>query len=236
MALPILNDKPKYHLIVPSTGKDVRYRPYLVKEEKILMMALESQDKQQTLDAIVDTIMACVDGEIVRDELTVFDIEYIFLKIRSKSVGEKITIGLKCNVCENPNEVDINVDDVPVPAVKKDDAVIELDKNIHLTMRYPNFKDMGEMDLIEDVTDTEKTFELITKCLYSVQTGDENILIADEPKANVNAFIESLSAAQFEKIKNFVQNMPRLEKEVRFKCAHCESENSGILRGIEDFF
>lgn len=236
MALPILNDKPKYRLTVPSTGKEVKYRPYLVKEEKVLMLALESQDKQQTLDAIVDTIMACVDGDVNRNDLTVFDIEYMFLKIRSKSVGEKINIGLRCTVCENVNEVTLSVDDIPAPQVKKEDSILELDKDLYLKMKYPNFSDMTEIEQLGDKTDTEKTFNIVSKCLHSLQTGDENILIADETKESINAFIESLSAAQFEKIKDFIQNMPRLEKAVSFECTDCGSKNDGVLKGIEDFF
>ena len=105
MALPKLNDKPKYELVIPSTGQTVRFRPYLVKEEKVLMMAMESEDQVSMFSAIVDTIEACVDGDINKQALASFDVEYMFVKIRSKSVGESITISPECNQCEERNEL-----------------------------------------------------------------------------------------------------------------------------------
>ncbi len=116
MALPKLNDKPKYELTIPSTGKKVKYRPYLVKEEKILMMALESGDKHSALNAVIDTIEACVSDKVDRTQLALFDIEYMFIMIRSKSVGEISEVGIKCASCNAVNEISIQLDNVKLKA------------------------------------------------------------------------------------------------------------------------
>lgn len=235
MALPKLNDKPKYQLQVPSTGKKVKYRPYLVKEEKVLMIALESQDKKQALDAVVDTILACVDGDVNRKELTLFDVEYMFIKIRSKSVGEKAKIGLRCAECEEVNELEVDLDNVEVENPDVTSSEIVLDKNITLKMVYPNFETMSFLEDF-DGTETDKVFKLITSCMHSIETEEENILFEDETEKEIMEFVESLSTEQFSKIRDFVENMPRIEKRIDFNCSSCSKENKVHLRGIDDFF
>src|SRR5210317_1903295 len=112
MALPKLNDTPKYDIVIPSTKANVKFRPFLVKEQKVLLIAMESQDQTQILNAIVDTIRACAQSDINVAKLTAFDIEYLFTKIRSKSVGEKATVAIKCSECEHSNKVDVNLDKI----------------------------------------------------------------------------------------------------------------------------
>lgn len=236
MALPILNDKPKYVMTIPSTGQEVKYRPYLVKEEKILMMALESQDKSQAMNAIVDTIVACVEDHINKNILTVFDIEYAFLKIRSKSVGEKVSLGLKCSECEHINDVSVNIDNIEVPVVKKGSENIKITDNITIKMKYPNFTDMVAIEKLNNISETDKTFKIIIKCMESVQTDEENLLIKDEKEEDVMNFIESLSSTQFELIRDFVEAMPRVEHTIDYKCEGCGHDNHLDLKGIEDFF
>jgi hypothetical protein len=118
MALPKLNDTPKYDIVIPSTDKKVRYRPYLVKEEKVLMMAMESQDMNAILNAVVDTITACVQEPVEKDKLTIFDVEYMFTQIRAKSVGETSKVGIKCKHCETSNEVGIDVSSIKINVPK----------------------------------------------------------------------------------------------------------------------
>lgn len=235
MALPKLNDKPKYELTIPSTGKKVKYRPYLVKEEKILMMALESGDKQSALNAVIDTIEACVSGQVDRNDLTIFDIEYMFIMIRSKSVGEVSEVGIKCTSCSTVNEISIQLDNVHVEKPDNKLSEIELSDTISLKMKYPSFSDVSSLEG-KDLSNTEKVFHLIGKCLESVTTDDEHILIKDTPEAEVTEFIESLSSSQFMKVKDFIEKIPSVEKEVKFKCKSCLAENEILLRGIDDFF
>ena len=235
MALPKLNDKPKYELTIPSLQEKVRYRPYLVKEEKVLMMALESQDKTSALHAVVDTITSCIDAEIDKSKLTLFDIEYMFIIIRSKSVGEVSDLGLKCSSCEKVNDVSVKLDDVEIKRDKEVSKEIQLDENISLTMKYPNFNDVLKFE-DNELTDTERTFMLIGKCMESIETEEENILLKDVSDKEIDDFIESLNSQQFAKVREYVENMPRVEKEVKFICGGCEKENKIILSGIDDFF
>ena len=164
MALPKLNDKPKYELIIPSSKQNVKFRPYLVKEEKVLMMALESQDKAASLNAVVDTISSCVQDEFDSSKLTLFDIEYMFIMIRSKSVGEVSQLGIKCKQCEKTNEVAVRLDDIEVKQDRIVEKDIELEENITLSMKYPNFNDVLKFE-DDKLTETEKTFMLIGKCM-----------------------------------------------------------------------
>lgn len=234
MALPKLNDKPKYELVIPSSGKKVKYRPYLVKEEKVLMMALESGDKNTALNAVVDTIEACINDPINKQDLSIFDIEYMFIMIRSKSVGEISEVGVKCAKCNTVNEVSIKLDDVKLPNVS-DNKDIEISNTISLQMRYPGYMDVASLE-DKNLTETEKVFKLIGKCIESVTTEDEFILIKDTPESELEEFIESLSSAQFLKIKDFVEKIPSVEKDVIFNCKSCGDKNDIKLRGIDDFF
>ena len=236
MASPKINDKPKYELVVPSTGKSLRYRPYLVIEEKILMLAMESQDKKAALNAIVDTITACVDEDLNKKDLTIFDIEYMFIKIRSKSIGETTTIGLKCKSCDVVNEVQVNLDEVKIKSNKEVDKEISVDGDITLKMKWPQFYDVVLIEENEKLSETERTFKLIAKCMESIVTEDEIFLLKDESEEEVMRFIDSLNTEQFNKIKDFVQNMPRAEKEIEYSCTSCGHENKLVLRGIDDFF
>jgi dGTP triphosphohydrolase len=235
MALPKLNDKPKYELIIPSSKQNVKFRPYLVKEEKVLMMALESQDKAASLNAVVDTISSCVQDEFDSSKLTLFDIEYMFIMIRSKSVGEVSQLGIKCKQCEKTNEIAVRLDDIEVKQDRIVEKDIKLEENITLSMKYPNFNDVLKFE-DNNLTETEKTFILIGKCMESIETEEENIMLKDVSDTEVNDFIESLNTEQFTKVKEYVENMPRVEKEIKFVCGGCETENTMVLSGIDDFF
>ena len=145
MALPKLNDTPKYDVVIPSTQNKVRYRPFLVKEEKVLMMALETKDQRKALEAIVDTIEACVTDDIDAKKLTTFDVEYMFTQIRSKSVGETSKINIKCDECNSSIEVEVPIDDVKIE-LPKISNIVELTKDISIKMKWPAYSDMTEFD------------------------------------------------------------------------------------------
>jgi len=235
MALPKLNEVPNYELVIPSTQEKVKFRPYLVKEEKVLMIAMESEDQVQILNAIADTIEACVEDNVKVQSLPTFDIEFMFLQIRSKSVGENITLNLKCEKCEEANEVIIPVDDIQVslPDVSN---VIELSKDISLEMKWPAFSSILDKNIVDNESVTDQTFRLITKCIDSVLTEEERIVFKDESEQEQLAFIESLSSDQFSKIQNFLQAMPNLSHDVEFTCTSCTHENKLTLQGFNDFF
>ncbi|MDB2657533.1 gp26 family baseplate hub assembly chaperone [Crocinitomicaceae bacterium] len=236
MALPKLNDKPKYEVVIPSTQASVRFRPYLVKEEKVLMMAMESKNQKQMLEAVVDTITACIDEPIQKNSLTIFDVEYLFTQIRSKSVGETANVGLKCDKCEHTNEVQVKLDNIKVDMVKTD-SVIDLGNDIKLKMQYPKYQNIINTEsLQEESSTTQQTFDMIVQCIDSVQTDDENIKISDEAHSDVMAFIESLNTQQFTKIREFIEKMPKLKHNLDYTCEKCSHEHNVVLEGMNDFF
>jgi hypothetical protein len=234
MALPKLNQNPLYELTIPSTNKKVRYRPFLVKEEKVLMIAMESQDQKQALNAIADTVVACVDDKIDKYSLTMFDVEYMFLKIRAKSVGETSTVGVACSSCETQNEITIPLDDIKIE-VKKTDKNIQLTPEVSVEMRYPTFMTMAN-SVSNSSTSTDIIFSAIAECIEAIVTDEERILAKDTPAEEMVEFIESMNTAQFEKIRTFAESIPKLSHEVKFECGSCSAENTLVLEGIQDFF
>ena len=235
MALPKINNAPKYEIVIPSTGQKVRYRPYMVKEEKILMLAMESEDQNQIFNAIADTIVACIDGDVDRNKLTTFDIEYMFIQIRSKSVGENIDLNLKCMKCENNNEVSIKLDDINVE-MPKISNIIKITDDVSIQMSYPTFNNILNGNILEDGSPTTQTFNVIAQCIDVVLTDDERIIFKDETKEEQMSFIESLSSEQFNGIKLFMEKMPSLQHDVEYTCSACQHENKITLQGMNDFF
>jgi|TARA_B100001094_G_scaffold125884_1_gene121992 hypothetical protein len=232
MALPKINTAPKYEAVVPSTKQTVRFRPYLVKEEKVLMMAMETQDQKQAMAAVVDTIEACVSDPIEKNKLTTFDVEYLFTRIRAKSVGETVKAGLKCESCEHPNEMVIPIEEVTID-VPDIDNKLEIADNINLVMRWPRYNDIT--DLSDFKSQTEMTFAMIERCIESVETAEEKIMFKDESAADRQAFIESLSGDQFTKLREFMEAMPQMKHTLEFKCGKCGHDNNVELQGMQDF-
>ena len=231
MALPKLNNVPKYETVIPSTQQSVRFRPYLVKEEKVLMLAMESQDTQQALNAVVDTIESCIEG-IEKSKLTTFDVEYLFTRIRAKSVGETTKLALKCTECETPNETVIPIEDITIDVPKIANKV-KITDDISVSLRWPRYNDI--MDLNDYTSQTEMTFKMIIRCMEAIENGDERIMVKDESEAEVLEFVDSLNADQFGKIREFVEAMPQLKHDVEFKCSGCGHENKIQLQGMNDF-
>ena len=235
MALPKLNDKPKYDLVIPSTQQNVRFRPYLVKEEKVLMMAMESEDQLQIFEAIADTIEACVDDPINKRLLTSFDVEYMFVKIRAKSVGESITLAPKCGECETANDVKVVLDDLVVDAPQGDN-IIKLNDDISIKMKYPSYLGMLDQSILDSKSPTEQTFSMILKCVDSVLTEDESMLFSDETVSSQMGFIESLSSTQFDMIRKFIETIPQVTYDASYECSGCGAKQELILKGMNDFF
>lgn len=234
MALPKLNAHPKYEMAIPSTKQMVRYRPYLVQEEKVLLLAMESQDTATAIKAIVDTITACVDDEIDANKLTTYDVEWMFIQLRSKSVGEKSKIGYKCKSCEASNELDVDLSQVTVvgDTTKK---TIQLTNDISITMKYPEYMKMLEIDQ-KNVSGSSVIFWLIRNCIESINTDDEKLLAKDHTEKELDEFIESMTNDQFQKLTEFVESMPKVTHEVEFNCTSCNENNKITLEGLNDFF
>ncbi len=233
-ALPKLNATPKYEMVIPSTGKTVMFRPYLVKEEKILMMAFESKDEKAAMQAMLDTIDVCVEGDYVKNKLTTFDIEYMFTQIRGKSVGESINVKTKCSECETENDVNIILADIKVD-VPEVDKIIPLTDTISLEVQYPPFKSLI-VNQDKRKNETEMSFILMKECMAAVINGDERVAISEVPEKEVNDFVDSLNTSQIKQIGEFVEKIPVLKKDVEFECSSCKHHNKITLQGIQDFF
>ena len=231
MALPRLNDVPKYTLKIPSTKKEITYRPFLVKEQKVLLMALESQDDKQILQAILDTIEACVLDKINATNLALFDLEYVFLKIRSVSVGEGAEVTIKCQKCENPVKTKIDLNSITFD--KMPENRIKINDKYTIQMMYPTFN--TTISGVSNSTLAEQVYISAIGCLDKLLTNDEVIDFKDETEEEKKAFLESLTALQFESIIEFVNNLPRLRKEVEYKCEECNTINKTTLEGLQDF-
>ena len=234
MALPQVNSS-RYTVFVPGLGKEVEFRPYLVKEEKILMVAMESNDQKQILGAIKDVIQACVFDSINVNNLAVFDLEVLFLHLRAKSVGEKINVNVKCQdeECQLESPIEINLDDIKAPVIEKDDNVVMLSDDIGMTLRYPSFEDIQRFDP-EYLEKIDGIMELLVLCI-------ENIFDTEEVYENSSdkekmEFIENLNTDQFQTISKFFDGMPSLKHDIEFTCVKCEKENKVELKGIQSFF
>jgi len=236
MALPKLNAAPKYALTIPSTGQEIYYRPFLVKEQKVLLIAYESKDRKQVIKAILDTVDACLETEVSVHTLTTFDIDYLFTQIRAKSVGEKVDLKIKCTHCEHFNDVQVNLEEIEVPEIEGS-KVVELNDEISVKLQYPSYTQfIRNPKILESESDTETIMEIIISCMESIQTEEENILLKDESREEIVRFLDSMTSEQFDKISDFVQKMPSMKKDVEFPCVSCGETSEVELRGIDDFF
>ena len=234
MALPKLNDTPKYHTKVPSTGKEITYRPFLVKEEKVLLLALESADPKQIGRAILDTVVACTYDNIREDDLTGYDVEYLFLHIRGKSVGETSNIVLTCSNCnhENPNE--INLDKIEVPSPPKDN-IVSITNQISVEMRQPSFVSLSKNKNIASDKISDQVFGLIQESIAAILTDEERIDVKDTSYEEFQEFLDSMTGAQFAKLREYVEQMPTVRTDVQYSCEKCGTEHNVTIQGMQNF-
>ena len=235
MALPVVNAS-RYSTILPSTGQEIEYRPYLVKEEKIMMVALESKDQKAIMRAMKDVAQACVFTDINVDSLTSFDLEWIFLKLRTKSVGENTRVRLKCEDegCNKNTEIDVNLDDISLSEIIEN-KVIKLTDDIGVVMRYPQINMLEEHDE-ETLKTPDGAFEMVIDCLETIYDEENVYQVIDETRESVKGFIENLNSRQFGMIIDWLKDIPSLEKDIEWNCVACNKENSVKLRGLQSFF
>ena len=237
MALPKLN-VPVYEAVLPSTEKVIKYRPFLVKEEKLLLTAQESGE-EAVLPAVKQIIKNCVQGEIDVDNLPIFDIEYVFLRLRAKSVGEEITLGLKpwgCpqndgELCKFTTEVSVNLEEIKCVKDKTHTSKIMLDDKIGIMMKYPDISQLNTKG-----SENEMGFEVIKKCINMIFTEEETHERDSFSDKELDDFIDSLNTKQMEKIKNFFDTMPVLKHTVKYTCKTCDEEKETTLQGLQSFF
>ena len=233
MALPKLNTV-TYDLSLPSTGQKLEYRPFLVKEQKALMIAQESNDNKQIEKAFAQIINDCVIDDVDPYAMPMFDIEYIFLRIRGKSVGEKIQLNLLCPDDEETRvSVEIDLEEVDVQMQKEHTNTIELGNDVSMIMKYPCLKDMIGFDEEGEITNL---FEMIRRCVSEVRQGETVYNRVDISDKELDEFIESMTASNFEDVTNFFQTMPKLMHVVDVTNPKTKKKNEIPIEGLQSFF
>ena len=229
MALPLLST-PEYDIEVPSTKETITIRPFLVKEEKILLTALEGGDEKEIVKSIKQVMKNCILSDVEIDNLSFFDFEYIFLMMRSKSVGDVIELNLEHH-CGETNKVSIDINSIQVQFSEDHSDTIKLNDDIGIKMKYPT---ISNTDMFTDTNDVNKVFEIMETSIDYVY--DSETVYDEFTKEELKSFLESMDKDQLEKIMNFFNTMPSLEHKIEYTCTNCGEVQKYILRGISDFF
>ena len=230
---------PTYELVLPSTEQTIQFRPFLVKEEKLLVLALESEDTKQITTAIKAVLKSCVLTKGVKVEnLPTFDIEFLFLNIRGKSVGEELQVNIICPVDEETQvTVDVFLDDIQVQ--KNEDHInkIQLDENLMMEMKYPSLDQFIKNNFdFNEKNAMDQSFQLIATCIDKIYTEDEVWATADCTKKEVNEFLESMNSGQFKEIEKFFETMPKLSHTIKVTNPKTKVESDVVLEGLASFF
>ena len=233
MALPKLNT-PTYELELPSTAEKIKYRPFLVKEQKILMMAQESGDENEIASAMGSLVSSCTFGSVDSKLSPMFDLEYVFLRIRAKSVGETVKLNLTCpDDGKTSVPVDLNLDDIDVQISDEHTNEISINENIKVIFRYPVLNDM--MGMRKNITDVEKVFHFLITCIEEIHNGDEVHNRVDLKDKEIEEFVDEFTGEQFEKITSFFDNMPKLRHIVEIVNPKTKVKSEIVLEGLESF-
>jgi hypothetical protein len=233
MALPKLNTL-NYELTLPSTGEQLKFRPFLVKEQKALMIAQESEDDKLIEKTFAQIIDACTFGEIDAYTMPMFDIEYVFLQLRGKSVGEKVKLNLLCPDDEKTRvDVEIDLKDIGVQMKKEHTNIVQLTDDISIIMKYPCLADMSGFDSEGQI---QSIFEMIKKCVHEVHDGDDVYPKIDMSEKELDEFIDSMTTEYFEKLSAFFETMPKLQHMVTVKNPKTKKKNEVLIEGLQSFF
>ena len=233
MALPKLKTN-EYTLTVPSTQEEIKFRPFLVREQKILMIAEESNDEKQIASSMARLVSDCTFGSVDATTSPMFDIEYIFLQIRTKSVGDLVKLQVTCpDDNETRVEIEINLNEINIQMNLEHSKSIKLTDDIALNFRYPMMKDFESLN--SDVGEFEQTMQMIYSCIESVQSGDELIQRIDMTYDEIVEFIDSFNTSQLESVVNFFQTMPKLRHVVDIVNPKTKKKSEVLLEGLESF-
>ena len=230
---------PTYELELPSTEQTIKFRPFLVKEEKLLVIALESEDTKQITNAIKTVIKNCIETKGIKVEtLPTFDIEYLFLNIRAKSVGEEIEVNIICPDDEETSvSVKINVDDIKVQTNEDHTNRIKLDDTLMMEMKYPSLEQFIKNNFdISNNSAIDQSFELVASCVDKIYNEDEVWAAADVTKKELMDFLDQMNTSQFKQIEKFFETMPRLSHKIKVTNPKTEVESEVILEGLASFF
>ena len=238
MPLPKIST-PTYELELPSTGQKIQYRPFLVKEEKVLLISLESEDTKQITTAIKTVIKNCVLTKNIKVEsLPTFDIEYLFLNIRGKSVGENIELNIICpDDGETTVPVEINIDDISVQKSEDHTNKIRIDESIMMEMKYPSLEQFIKTNFdFKNQNAMDQSFDLIASCIDKIYTEDEVWATSDVTKKELMEFLDQMNSSQFKEIERFFETMPKLSHEIKVTNPNTKIESTVVLEGLSSFF
>ena len=230
---------PTYELVLPSSDRKIKYRPFLVKEEKILIIAMESEDQKQITNAIKSVINNCILTRGIKvDKLSTFDIEYLFLNIRGKSVGENVEVIV---TCPDDNETEVSVviplDEIKIKKDPDHNRDIKLDDSLVMRMRYPSLSEFVKtnFDLDDEIT-VDQSFDLIISCIEQVYNEEESWNASDCTKKEMTDFLEQLSSKQFKEVEKFFDTMPKLSHTIKVTNPKTKVKNEVLLEGLSSFF
>lgn len=227
MPLPVMNT-PTFDVKIHSLGKEVKFRPFLVKEEKILILAQESGDPKEMIRAMQTIVTSCSDGEIYGEELPFFDLQNAFIRLRSQSIGNLTEFVLICGQCDHKTDTTLDLDTLTIDFPENHDNKIMLSDKVGVIMKYP------KADILVD--NETPAFDLVVSCIDKIFDADEIYDAEEEGIEEVEKFINNLSTEQFENIVRFFETSPRLEKTIEYTCAGCGTENIVLIDGVENFF
>ena len=233
MALPKLEAN-RYSCVLPISKKKVEYRPFLVKEQKVLLIAAESEESAEANSAMIDMIKSCVynEKEIDLNHVPMMDLEYLFIQIRIKSAGETADIGIACTECEEVNQLEVDLRESKLEG-KLPDPRLELNESMGLTLTYPS---VGSIPEGSNPENTEDVFKMIGSCIETIYDGDEVFTRDDFNTKELMDFIDQFSVDQFEQLNEWFLDMPRFEQKINFVCSKCEVNQERVLQGVSDFF
>lgn len=232
---------PTYSLVVPSTGATVKFRPFLVKEEKALLIAQQSEDAQVMINTLKSVIKSCVQDNIDVNKLAIFDLEYIFLQLRGKSVGENIDLYLPCDEDHGADnekaktKITLDINTINVEVGEGHTNKFELFDDVGVVMKYPTVEVLKQLDGLDE-NDFDKIFEIIALSIDYIYQGDQLFYASEQKKEELLAFVNNLSSEQFLKIQSFFETMPKLRKDVEYNCPVCGKHHKKMLEGIQSFF
>lgn len=231
MNIPMIK-LPSYELILPSTQESIRYRPYTVREEKILVLAMQSNDDDEIKRAMGDIVKSCTFDKVDINENPMFDVQYVFLKLRCKSVGEVSEVILTCASCEDTHRHFINLDTINVVFKEGVKNVLDFD-DFKIEMKYPNLSDLS---LIKGDNDVESVFKMIVSCVKKVYNDEEMIENTPDTRETIKQILEMMVPEQFMQVQNFFNNVPALVHTINFTCEKCNTPNHIDVTGIYNFF
>lgn len=237
MALPIINT-PTFEITIPSTKKKVKFRQFLVKEEKALLIAQQSGETSSMLHTLKDIIRACSNDKLEVESLSTFDIEYIFCQLRAKSVGEIVELVFNCLACKDPKgtvKIPIDISSIEVNFPKNHTKNIKITDTIGMNMKYPSFELLDKIGEV-DKNDIDAMFDVVISSIDSIYDDSEVYPAKDQSKSDLKQFIDNLTQDQFSKVQEFFNTIPSLEKTIEFKCPNCGHEHKEVLKGLNSFF